>query len=145
MSQITLIKNDPLAENTDFTEMVGRVKKRYRQMAEYLGVVCRVDLQIPVNQSGLLKMEKLIESLLRDLMANDALVAMSIVSYSDDGNYVITISGHFQKKPWYKPEEIPVELVQKAKKIGVTIKTTCQTGIKLSYDLYLDPKLSFQN
>ncbi|MBL4679270.1 MAG: hypothetical protein JKY88_00945 [Pseudomonadales bacterium] len=136
----TLVRNDILAEDIAFSDMVDRVKRRYRQLAEYLGVVCRVDLQTPKGQTGLIKVEKTLDTLLRELMSSEALVAISLVSHQENEKYVITINGHFQKKAWHKPEGIPSALILKAEEIGIMIKTTCKTGIKLSYDISLNTK-----
>lgn len=119
-----------------FDAMIVRIKKQYRQLAECLGIVCRVDIHIPQKEFGLLKVEKMINALLREIMSRDTLIAMSIVSYEDNGHYSIQVNGHFQEKPWHKHEGITPSIINKAEKLGVVINAISRTNTKLSYDVY---------
>jgi len=119
-----------------FEAMIGRIKKQYRQLAEYLGVVCRVDIHVPQEEFALLKVEKTINALLREIMSRDTLIAMSIVSYEENGQFSIQVNGHFQEKPWHKHECVSPVIVVKAQRLGVTIKANSRTNTKLSYDLH---------
>ncbi|MFT5210461.1 MAG: hypothetical protein ACI9CE_002186 [Flavobacterium sp.] len=127
---------DQESKELAFEVMIGRIKKQYRQLAEYLGVVCRVDVQVPQTEFGLIKVEKTINALLREIMSRESMIVVSVVSYEENDRYSIQVNCHFQEKPGHKHEGISPSIIGKAKKLGVTVVTNARTNSKLSYDFY---------